>query len=297
MLPAISTQVFLPHRLTPAHLDALAASGAQAIELFAARHHFDYSSRTHMRELAQWFRSNEVTPLLHAPLSSEPDFSRHAEPNIDLLDREKSRRILAMEELKRALESAEHIPSATCVLHLGHNLTGVPWSEHTLDIALTAVEHLKAFAAPLGVRLLLENLPNPIATPEHLLDILRIGHFDTTGICLDVAHLHLSGIGTPDADLPATFELLRPHLVELHLSDNDGRSDTHLWPPSGSERPASLSGGTIDWPAFYALAATLPAHTPGVLEIADTQAPDPAFVTRLAREVFSHQSRLLEPTS
>ena len=292
MLPAISTQIFLPQRLTPAHLDALAAAGAQAIELFAARHHFDYSSRTHMRELAQWFRSNNVQPLLHAPLSSEPAFSRHAEPNIDLLDREKSRRILAMEELKRALESAEQIPSATCVLHLGHNLTGVPWSEHTLDIALTAVEHLKAFAAPLGVRLLLENLPNPIATPEHLLDILRIGHFETTGICLDVAHLHLAG-----TDQAATFDLLRPHLAELHLSDNDGRSDTHLWPASGTERPASLPRGSIDWPALYKLAATLPANTPGVLEVVDTQAPDPAFVTRVAGEVYSHQAHLLEPAS
>ena len=297
MLPAISTLVFLPHRLTPAHLDALAASGAQAIELFAARHHFDYSSRTHMRELAQWFRSNPTQPLLHAPLSSEPAFSRHAEPDIDLLDREKSRRILAMEELKRALESAEYIPAATCVLHLGHNLTGVPWSEHTLDLALTAVEHLKAFAAPLGVRLLLENLPNPIATPEHLLDILRIGHFDTTGICLDVAHLHLAGAHLPDPDQAAIFELLRPHIAELHLSDNDTRSNTHLWPASGTERPESLACGTIDWPALYALAATLPVNTPGVLEIADTQAPEPAFATRLAREVFSHQTRLLEPAS
>ena len=292
MLPAISTQVFLPQRLTPALLDALAASGAQAIELFAARHHFDYTSRTHMRELARWFRSNPVQPLLHAPLSSEPHFSRHAEPNIDLLDREKSRRILAMEELKRALESAEHIPAATCVLHLGHNLTGVLWSEHTLDLALTAVEHLKAFAAPLGVRLLLENLPNPIATPEHLLDILRIGHFDTTGICLDVAHMHLA-----ETDQAATFELLRPHIAELNLSDNDRRSDTHLWPASGTERPSSLARGTIDWPALYALAATLSANTPGVLEIADIQAPDPTFATRLAREVFSHQVRLLEIAS
>lgn len=290
MLPAISTKVFLPQRLTPAHLDALAGSGAQVIELFAARHHFDYTSRTHMRELAQWFRSSPVQPLLHAPLCSEPAFSRHAEPDIDLLDREKSRRILAMEELKRALESAEHIPAATCVLHLGHNLTGVPWSEHTLDIALTAVEHLRAFAAPLGVRLLLETLSNPIATPEHLLDILRIGHFDTTGICLDVAHMHLA-----EADQAATFELLRPHVVELHLSDNDGRSNTHFWPASGTERPASLACGTIDWPTLYALAATLPANTPGVLEIADTLAPDPAFATRLASQVFSHQARLLEP--
>ena len=32
--------------------------GAQAVEIFAARQHFDYTSREHVGELAGWFRSN-----------------------------------------------------------------------------------------------------------------------------------------------------------------------------------------------------------------------------------------------
>ncbi len=287
MIFGLSTQLFFPHRLTPAHLDALAASGVQAIELFAARHHVDYTDRGQMRELAAWFRDAGLLSTLHAPLSADQHFSRHATPSLNLVDASKTRRIEAMEECKRALELAEQIPVPTCVLHLG--LPGDEWSDYTFEHALTALEHLKAFAAPLGVRLLLENLPNPIATPAHLLEILRVGHFDTCALCLDMAHAHMGS--EPIADV---LELLRPRIAELHLSDNDGRTDAHLWPASGSERPAALANGTIDWFNLYAAADSLPASTPAILEVADTQAATPADATRLAREVLSQAARLRE---
>ena len=298
MVPGISSFVFYPQRLTTGHLDALAGSGARVIELFAARFHFDYTDRQQVRELAAWFRSNEVAPALHAPLTADTHFSRHTYPTLNLVASEKPRRIEAMEEIKRALESAETIPAATCVVHLG--LDGDLWSDYALEYALTAVEHLKAFAGPLGVRLLLENLRNAIATPSHLLDILRIGHFDTTGVCLDLGTAHLSG-----EPIARTVELLRERVAELHLHDNhgathgpsSGKPDEHLWPASGSERPASLAAGTINWQEVYALIATLPHDVPTVLEIADTQASASEMVTRVASEVISHAARLVEATA
>ncbi len=288
MIFGLSTQLFYPHRLTTAHLNALAASGVSVIELFAARHHVDYTDRQQVRELAAWFRSSGVQPTLHAPLSAEQSFSRHAAPSLNLTDLSKPRRIEAMEEIKRALEVAESIPVSTCVLHSGLSNSG-EWSDYTLEYALTAVEHLKAFAAPLGVRLLLENLPGAVSTPEHLLEILRIGHFSSCGVCLDIAHVHLT-----DSTIADTIELLRPRIDELHLSDNDGRTDQHLWPASGSERSTSVGTGSIDWFNLYAAADSLPAGTPAILEVADTQAATPAEVTRLAREVLAHAARLRE---
>lgn len=300
MIPGISSQIFYPHRLTPSHLDALAASGARTLELFAARFHFDYTDRQLLRDVSAWFRSAECSPALHAPLTADSYFSRHATPSLNLVANEKPRRIEAMEEIKRALESAEHIPFTTCVLHLG--LDGDLWSDYALEHALTAVEHLKAFAGPLGVKLLLENLRNDVATPAHLLEILRIGHFDSTRICFDVGHAHLTGHLNAQ-----TFELLRAKLAELHLHDNfgppqegvtyggdSGKPDAHLWPASGNERPSTLATGTIAWQEIYALIATLPAVTPAILEIADTQSADPNFASRTAREVFSHATRLSE---
>ncbi len=288
MIPGLSTKLFFPHRLTPNHLDALAAAGAQVIELRAARHHVDYTDRQQTRELAAWFRDSGVQPTLHAPLSSDLEFSRHAGPTLNLVAPGKPQRIEAMEEIKRALDLAETIPARTCVLHLGLPNEG-DWSDYTLEHALNAIEHLKAFAAPLGVRLLLENLPNPIATPEHLLEILRIGHFDTCGLALDFAHLHLAG-----DPLAKTVELLRPRLAELHLSDNDARTDGHLWPASGTERPTTLATGTLPWPEVYALIATLPPELPAIFQPADSQASTLADATLLARQVLSHARRLAE---
>jgi len=53
------------------------------------------------------------------------------------------------------------------------------WSPRSLELSLTAIEHIKAFAHPLGVKTLVETLTNEVATPDHLLEILRVGHFDT----------------------------------------------------------------------------------------------------------------------
>jgi sugar phosphate isomerase/epimerase len=300
MLPGISSQIFYPHRLAPSHLDALAQSGACVLEIFAARFHFDYTDRQQMREIAGWFRSNDVRPTLHTPITADERFSRHAGPTLNLVALDKSRRIEAMEEIKRGLESAEQIPFATAVVHLG--LDGDTWSDYALEHAITAIEHLKAFAGPLGIRLLLENLRNEVATPSHLLDILRLGHFDSTGICLDLGHLHLA-----DLPLAPTIEAVRPRLAELHLHDNhgvpapgvqyagdSGKPDAHLWPASGTERPANLATGSIAWQEAYALIATLPADIPAILEVSSTQTDSPETVTRLAREVFSHAARLSE---
>src|ERR1700761_5792305 len=192
MKQGISTHVFLAQRLSPGLLDALTRGGATAVEVFAARHHFDYTDRSAVRELANWFRSNNVDASLHMPLfSSDEDsnWSRHAAPVINLIDLNKSTRIEAMDEAKRALEAAEQVPFRSCVIHLG--LKGDRWNTRALDDSMTAIEHLKAFSSPLGMQLLLENLNNEVATPAHLVEIVRAGHFDNVGFCLDTGHATL----------------------------------------------------------------------------------------------------------
>jgi len=285
MQPGLSTHVFLQQRLHPGLLDALHKGGAQTIELFAARHHFDYTDRSILRDIAAWFRSNDVAATLHQPIytsdRADAQWSRHAAPTLNLIDPEKSRRIDAMDEVKRALESAEQIPITAAVLHLG--LKDEPWNTRALENSLTAIEHLKAFAHPLGIRILLENLQNEVTTPEHLLEILRVGHFDRVGICLDVGHAHLSASENNNS-IDAAFELLRPRIAQLHLHDNQGQKDDHLWPGSGK----------IDWKNVARHIATLPANIPAILEIAHDLEETADSVTRKAQASFDTQSRLTE---
>lgn len=259
MQPGISTHVFLSQRLHPGLLDSLHKGGAQTIELFAARHHFDYTDREAVRDVATWFRANGIEATLHQPLylsdRADAQWSRHVAANLNLIDPEKSRRIAAMDEVKRALECAEQVPVSACVLHLGQKDDA--WNPRALENSLTAIEHLKAFAHPLGVSILLENLQNEITTPEHLMEIVRVGHFDRVGFCLDIGHAHLAD-PEKNAGIDAAFELLKPRIKQLHLHDNHGAKDDHLWPGSGS----------VDWGNVVRQTATLPGDVGGVLEIA-----------------------------
>src|ERR1700760_4016398 len=120
MLRALSTHVFLNQRLHPGLLDLLERGGAQAVELFSARQHFDYTSRQHIKEMADWFRSKAVLAhSLHAPLFPDEEMGRGGAPGVNVVHTEKSRRIAAMDEVKRALEVAEVLPFRFLVLHLG----------------------------------------------------------------------------------------------------------------------------------------------------------------------------------
>ena len=287
MQPGISTHVFLQQRLHTGLLDAMQRAGATAVEIFAARHHFDYADRAAVREIAAWFRDTDITPSLHQPLYADAQWSRHVAPNLNLIDLEKSRRIDAMDETKRAMETAEQIPFRSIVLHLG--MKGDAWDLRALEHSITAIEHLKAFAAPLGLRLLLENLQNDITSPEHLLEILRVGHFDGVGVCLDVGHAHLTDFQNPGAGIDAAFELLKPRIAELHLHDNNGRGDEHLWPGS-AERG-------IDWPNVSRHIASLPQETRAVLEIAHDPNETADSVCGKASRFFDEQHRHAEELS
>jgi sugar phosphate isomerase/epimerase len=261
--------MFLPQRLQPGHLDLAARAGAQAIEIFAARQHFDYTSRDQVSEVASWLRSNPVSAWsMHAPLYADQEMGRSGAPMVNVLHPEKFRRIDAMDEIKRALESAEYIPFKHLVMHLGDRDDS--WSPRTVEHAITALEHLGVFAAPLGVRLLVENLPSDAASPEHLLDVLKVGHLGNVGICLDLGHAHLS------TGIAEAIELLGKRILSVHAHDNHAVKDEHLWPGDGS----------IDWKAAAEGLKALAAPPAIVLEIGYTVAEKETDLAGRIRQSF-----------
>jgi sugar phosphate isomerase/epimerase len=267
MLRVISTHVLLRQRLHPGLLDLLTRGGVQGIEIFAARQHFDYSDRGHVREIADWFQSSPVQAFsMHAPLFPDADMGRGGAPSVNVVHPEKSRRIDSMDEIKRALETAEQLKFKYLVVHLGDRED--LWSARTLEHSLTALEHLQAFARPMGVNLLIENMQNQVTEPERILEILTTGHFRDIGVCLDLGHAHL-GQG-----IPAVLEVLKDRIRSVHVHDNKADKDSHLWPGDGN----------IDWPSAIQqmqLATKLEAE---VLEIHYSLAdPNESIVTRAAK--------------
>jgi sugar phosphate isomerase/epimerase len=269
MLRTISTHVFLRQRLHPGLLEALAKGGAQGVEIFAARQHFDYTSKAHVKEVGLWFAANPVEPFsLHMPLFGDTEMGRSGAPAVNVVHPEKSRRIDGMDEIKRALEAAEEMPLRYLVLHLGEREDS--WSPRSLENAMTAIEHLQAFSRPLGVKLLLENLTNEVTEAAHLMEILRIGHFKDVGICLDTGHANMGG------GVAAAIAELKPLLRTTHIHDNHGQKDEHLWP----------GDGTIAWAETIQELRTAPQLAAAVLEINYLPEDSPEHVATKAAETF-----------
>jgi sugar phosphate isomerase/epimerase len=251
MRRAMSSLIYArSERLHPGLLDQFVSGGAEAIEIFAARGHFNYTDRQHVREIANWFRSTGVTfHSMHSPMCSDDEWGRGGAAPVNIAAVEKRDRIAAMDEIKRALEVAEHMPFRFLVQHVG--VRDEATDEHKIETAVTSLEHLHAFAKPLGVELLVENIPNELSTPESLIDLLHAGRFADIGVCFDVGHAHLA------PGVKQAFEVLKDRIRSTHVHDNNQDRDSHLWPGEGS----------INWKEAISLLRSAPHVPPLLLEI------------------------------
>lgn len=259
MQRAVSTYLFVKERLHPGILDSLVRTGVQTVEIFAARQHLDYANRKqHVKEIAEWFRGSGV-PLnsVHSPLYADYEWGRAGAPPVNVSSTDRATRVEAMDEIKRALEIAEQIPFRFLVQHLG--APNESFSEKKFEAAMTSIEHLRAFAKPLGVRILLENIPNELSMPDRLVEMIHHAHFDDVGICFDFGHANMM------SSVSEAFEILRPHIRSTHVHDNDRLKDSHLWPGQGN----------INWKEAMELLRSAPQKPPLLLELGEDEKVNP----------------------
>jgi len=176
----------------------------------------------------------------------DEEWGRGGTPPINIASVEKLHRVAATDEIKRAIEVAEQLPCQFLVQHVG--VSHEEADEHKQEAAISSLEHLHAFAKPLGVQLLVENICNELSTPEKLLELFHAGRFDDIGVCFDVGHAHLM------SSVPQAFAVLKDHIRSTHVHDNNKDRDSHLWPGDGS----------IDWKETVELLRTAP-HVPALL--------------------------------
>ncbi|MGC2696800.1 MAG: sugar phosphate isomerase/epimerase family protein [Candidatus Angelobacter sp.] len=265
MLRAMSSYVYIKRRLHPGLLDNLVRGGAQAIELFAARGHFNYDEKEHVRELGNWFKSEKIEfHSMHAPIYMGNDF-RSGGQALNIIDSDKRMRIDAMDEIKRAIEVAEYAPFRFLIQHIGKS--DEYDDPRKFENALSGIEHLRAFARPLGVSLLLENIPNDLSTPEKLKELIRLLRYEDLGVCFDVGHAHLM------SSVHQAFGILEDRIRSTHIHDNKRDKDSHLWP----------GDGTIDWEQTMQAVRGAPKGPAMVLEIEGEEGLD---VPRKMAEVY-----------
>ena len=165
---------------------------------------------------------------MHAPIYMDNNFHSGGQP-VNIVDPDKRQRIEAMDEIKRAIEVAETVPFRFLIQHIGKS--DEYDDPRKFENALSAIEHLRAFARPLGVSMLLENIPNDLSTPEKLKELIRLLRYEDLGICFDVGHAHLM------SSVHQASGVLEDRIRSTHIHDNKRDKDSHLWP----------GDGTIDW--------------------------------------------------
>ncbi len=258
MMHAISTHLFANHRLTTAGLERIQNAGINAVEIFCARQHLDYNNRAQVTELKHWFRDSEMQLFsVHAPMYTDDVWGRsgpHAV--ITITEPVKAKRIQMVDEIKRAIEIAEHIPFRYLIQHVG--VGEEPYDERKLDAAFSSLDELRVFAKQRGVEVLLENIPNGLSSAERLIHFLGETHLDL-GFCFDIGHANM-GEG-----VEAAFETMKERIRSTHIHDNDGVKDAHLFPTVDD-------GGSVDWKKAMELLRSRPDQYPLLLELKENPA-------------------------
>lgn len=247
---ALSTHLFVRHRLTTVWLERVWNAGFPSVEIFCARQHIDYRDQAQINELGHWFRDSPLKMhSLHAPMYADDVWGRSGpQAIIDITESTKAKRMRAVDEIKFALEIADVIPFRYLIQHVG--VSGQEYDERRVDAAFSSLDEIRSFARQRGVEVLLENTPNELSSAERLNDFLAQTHLDL-GYCFDIGHAHMR-YGIDDQ-----FERMQRRIRSTHLHDNDGQEDQHLFPGKGS----------IDWAHAAGLLRSCPEGCPLMLEL------------------------------
>ena len=223
----ISTHLYHEQRLSREHLAQIAAHGFEAVEVFATRSHFDYHDPAAIARLAEWLKDTGLALHgIHAPITNRPAPGDQWGDAISNAVSDNAKRQAAVREADAALNIARQIPADVFVVHLG--TPAAQGGENNRTAAFRSVEEICRLAEPIGIRVALEVIPNPLSDAASLVDLLEKDlDAPRTGICLDFGHAFLMG------DVADTIETVAEHLITTHVHDNKGKKDEHLVPFEG----------------------------------------------------------------
>ena len=176
----------------------------------------DRHSETAMAEVARLLAANGRTVTFHGP------FMDLVPGGVD----ENIRKATA-QRLQRTLELVPLFGPRSIVFHAGYDASRYhAHREEWLSSSMLTWEPLTKMAEEMAVAIHLENVYEQ--TPEIILTLLEKISSEHLGFCLDVGHMNVFG----EVPLAEWLDALGPYLKEVHLHDNDGRSDAHQ--PIGS---------------------------------------------------------------
>jgi len=180
---------------------------------------------SNLKKIAQ---ENGVEFTVHAPFAD----INIASPNPVL------RRVI-LKRLEKSLRYARQLRCRQWVFHSGWK-SGVSEFYPNLDwqLNLRSVRTLRTIAKKLGVEISMENTPEPFyflvkRMQDFALFYSELGSDEDIGMTLDIAHANTN------QQVFGFIEKFAGKIVHIHISDNDGKYDSHR----------GLGYGAIDWKA------------------------------------------------
>lgn len=248
----------------------VAEAGVRSIVLTETRAQYDLKQADQAREAGRLFTDlGLATPACHgldapAHILNVPD---------------EAHRAAMVRDHANLMTNVAALGARTYVLHLGPRPVEaeVPaaW-----DAVRRALDQLAPRAAELGLLLALENgLPGYQATNEELLALVADYAHPAVGICYDSGHANVT------ADAAAVLRAFSPHVVTVHLHDNDGNGDQHLLPEQGS----------IAWPGVVAALNDCPRLVHAETEAANCPQWPPAHDFLSHCDAYALYRRVLNP--
>lgn len=192
-------------------------------------------------------------------LNYQPSLTLHA-PFMDLSPGAVDQAVhqVTMDRFFQILDVAGALKPLAIVFHSGYE----KW-KYALNVDIWLENSVKTWhpilekASALGVKIAIENIFED--EPHNLRLLMEQMGSKNFGICFDTGHCNLFS----KVSLEEWMEELNPYILEVHLHDNDKKSDKHLAPGTGS----------FDFALFFKLLTnrdcihTIEAHSPeGVLE-------------------------------
>lgn len=268
----LSTYLFVSRKLTPELLEQIAGASFEGLEIFCARSHFEYSTKTEVRAMAGALEANHLQLVsLHAPTSRDISAMRESGTPLSICEVERVRRIEAMDELKRVIDVADDLPYSRLILHMGGaRETADPRKR---DAAFSTLEHLILHAHHAGVTVCIENTTSEMGDPNYLRPFVDETRLTGLRFNFDIGHAHLSDFPEEER-LEKSFAPLSDLISSVHLHDNHAEKDEHLPPYDG----------TINWlTAIKTLQSAPQTSLPMVLELKEKTGPEaPSAAEQLA---------------
>lgn len=195
-----------------------------------------FYSKSEIEHISKWLKEyGLILNDIHASDGVEKCWTSPLEHN----------RLVGVELVQNRIEMAAILACEVVVLHELYQHDHAAGGEIRWDLAARSLDAILPFAKERGVRIAFENVS--FDSVERLLAEYSP---DQVGLCYDSGHGNMSGDGLD------RLEKTKARLIAMHLHDNNGNSDEHKLPFSG----------TLNWEWLARIIANSPYEKPMTLE-------------------------------